>query len=143
MRKTLVVLAVVISILLLQSPAWAPNLYLEQVDPTDTDSNRAVKVSSDTCKRANLKVTFTWGTMISGTTALTNGKYQYQTNVTNVPLNHPPITKADAKSATCAGRMLALTGAASTRLLALGLSLLVIGTLLVLWGRRRPLIWRG
>lgn len=142
MRKTLVVLAVVISILLLQTPAWAPKLYVAQANTSDHDATRTVKVSSDTCKNKTLTVRFYWGTTISGTTALTNGKYQYQKTLTNVPTNDSQVTTADVRRATCAGTVLAFTGAASTRLLALGLSLLVIGALLVLLGRRRPLIWQ-
>ena len=148
MRKTLVVLAVVTSVLLLQSPAWAPNLYLVQVDPSDTDTSREVKVGSDTCKNKTLKVTLDWGTTISGTTTtvstdLASGKYQYRKTI-NVPSNHPQkVTIGDAKSATCADQRLAFTGSASTSLLVLGLSLLVIGALLVLTGRRRPLLRRG
>jgi hypothetical protein len=143
MRKTLVALAVVTSVLLLQTPAWAPKLYLEQIPQSDTDSNRKVKVISDTCTNKTLTVKFNWGPTISGTTTLTNGVYQYQRDVT-VPANHPqPITIDDVKSATCAGERLAFTGSASTSLLVLGLSLLVIGALLVLTGRRRPLLRRG
>jgi LPXTG-motif cell wall-anchored protein len=159
MRKTLVALAVVISVVLLQAPAWAPaattttkfkkgnpNIYIVQVKPGQTGATRTVNVYSDTCKNKQLAVTFDWGKTLDKKTAKKTDKYQYQyqyqATLTNVPANAGAINIGDVKRATCDGKVLPFTGAASSSLLALGVSLLVIGALLVLSSRRRPLMWR-
>ena len=151
MRKTLVVLAVVTSLLLLQAPAWAPTattqkpnpkLYIIQVNPNDTGSTRTVDISSDACN-GQLAVTFTWGEKVSKKTARRNRVFQVRANLAKVPESAGTVDLKDVKSATCDGKPLPFTGAASTSLLVLGLSLLVIGALLVLSGRRRPLMRRG
>lgn len=151
MRKTLVVLAVVTSVLLLQAPAWAPTpttrnpnpkLYIVQLNPTATGSTRTVDISSDACD-GQLAVTFDWGEKVSKKTAERNNTFQVRARLADVPDNVGTIDVKDVKSATCDGKPLPFTGAASTSVLVLGLSLLVIGALLVLSGRRRPLMRRG
>jgi hypothetical protein len=153
MRRTLVAIAVVISVVLLQAPAWAPtattrkpnpNIYIVQVNPKDTGATRTVKVVSDACKGKQLAVTFTWEERLSKKTARKNNEYQYQANLTKVPQSAGTVDLGDVRTATCNGQPLPFTGAASASLVALGVSLLVIGALLVvLSSRRRPLMRRG
>lgn len=151
MRKTLVALAVVISVVLLQAPAWAPtattrknpNIYIVQFNRNDTDATRTVEVVSDACKNKQLVVTFDWGEKLSDKTAQRNNRYQYQGNLRDVPDSAGIVNLEDVSKVTCNGKELPFTGAASVRLLPLGISLLVIGALLVVSSRRRPLMRQG
>lgn len=154
MRKTLVALAVVISVVLLQAPAWAPttttrkprppNIYVVQggSNPNAKGATRTVDVVSDACRNKRLVVTFTWGETLVGKTTKKNGDYQFQATLKKVPASAGAVDTQDIKRVTCNGQELSFTGAASASLLALGVSLLVIGALLVLSSRRRPLLRR-
>jgi hypothetical protein len=153
MRKTLVALAVAISVVLLQAPAWAPttttrpkpnpNIYLVQPNPNDDDATRTVDVFSDACKNKQLVVTFTWGETLSKKTAPRNNEYQYRGNLTKVPESAGTVSLDDVRTVTCNGKVLPFTGAVSASLFALGVSLLVIGALLILSNRRNPLMRQG
>jgi hypothetical protein len=144
MRKALVALAVAISVVLLQAPAWAPNIYVTQNSqdrPPGRSVNTAnVTVGSDICKRKRLAVTFRWGERRAGTTSAAG---RFSGTLRMVPRNTGEVTAAHVRSATCDGAVLPFTGAASGHLLVLGMSLLVIGALLVLTSRRHPSMRRG
>lgn len=145
MRKTLVVLALIISYgLLLQTPAWAPNLYrLTQnggQTPSSTSSTRVAVVDGESdCANQPVTITFKWNET-RGTTADAGG--DFTVGLTKIPAGHGRVTKKDVASFTCGS--LAFTGASTVRLLAFGVSLLVAGTLLVMLSRRqdRPVVRR-
>jgi LPXTG-motif cell wall-anchored protein len=143
MRKTLVVGALIVSsVLLLQAPAWAPNLYrITQDGPQaksskdDTKKSAAIKATSD-CISKEAKIDFDWGESVQPTS---NADGDFSFTLDLIPKNHGKVKGKDVKAATCAGQPmeLPLTGAATAPLLAFGVSLLVAGALLLLLSRRR------
>lgn len=144
MRKTLVVGALLVSsVLLLQTPAWAPNLYSatqitsQQPSSTDATANSAtVKAMSD-CYSKSVKIVFEWGEF-KVLTSKADGDITFKLN--HIPRNNGEVTGQDVTVATCAGaqmNLLPFTGAATIPLLAFGVSLLVAGILLLLLSRRQ------
>jgi hypothetical protein len=145
MRKTLVALAVVTSVVLLQAPAWAPNIYIVQDGNQRRAANQSyntanVTATSDICKGKQLTVTFKWGEKLEGTTSADG---TLSGSLKRIPRSNGKVKTANVKNATCDGEELPFTGVASAPMLALGVSLLVIGALLVLSSRRRPIMRRG
>jgi hypothetical protein len=139
MRKTLVVLALIISsVLLLQTPAWAPNLYRLKQNGGQTASSSgsglrvAVVEGRSDCNNLAVTIAFRWGET-RRTSADANGRFTV--GLTRIPAGHGAVTKDDVSSFACGA--LAFTGTPSVRLLAFGLSLLVAGVLLLLASRRR------
>jgi hypothetical protein len=136
MRKTLVVLALMLSyVLLLQSPAWAPNLY--SLDQTGGQSSGpggkrvAVVQGKSDCKSQSVTIGFTWG---ETRTVAADAQGDFAVALIQIPAGHGPVTIDDHNRFSCG--TLAFTGTASVRLLAFGVSLLVAGALLLLLSRR-------
>jgi hypothetical protein len=140
MRKTSVVLALMISsVLLLQTPAWAPKLYRVtqrsgQTPSTANASLRTATVEADTdCDNQQVTLIFEWGEQ---RTATANANGILRVKATRIPEINGSVTIADVPQFRCDG-VLAFTGAATTRLLVLGLILLAGGALLVVGSRRQ------
>lgn len=146
MRKTSVVLALMVSsVLLLQTPAWAPKLYVAEltrkVSPADAAFNVvSVDGQTDLCKSQQVKLKFWWGETITKTSS-PEGKFK--ATLSKVPDTAGEVTKEDVTRFTCNGKELPFTGASTMLLLAFGLSLLVAGTLLVAGARQGPVTRRG
>jgi hypothetical protein len=135
MRKTLVVLALMLSyVLLLQSPAWAPNLYSLKQTGGQTPSGGvrvAVVQGKSDCKSQSVTIGFTWG---ETRTVAADAQGDFAVALIQIPAGHGPVTIKDHNRFSCG--TLAFTGTASVRLLAFGVSLLVAGALLLLLSRR-------
>jgi hypothetical protein len=135
MRKTLVVGALIVSsVLLLQTPAWAPNLYLVQQGASRgfaAGNSATVKATSD-CNGKPVKITFKWNKSVQRTSS--TGDFTF--TLSGIPKKYGRVDNKDIKSATCGGAKLPFTGAATVPLLAFGVSLLVAGALLLLLSRR-------
>ncbi|HJU01878.1 MAG TPA: hypothetical protein VJ966_11820 [Actinomycetes bacterium] len=150
MRKMLVVGALIVSsVLLLQAPAWAPNLYSAtlssgglKASPAGRLVGKAPVNATSNCYSKPVTITFKWTnpnfTETKSATSDSAGKF-------TVTPTHIPRRVNDVEpfvlAATCGGvkmpLSLAFGGAPTAPLLAFGVSLVVAGVLLVLLGRRR------
>jgi hypothetical protein len=136
MRKTLVLAALIVSsVLLLQTAAWAPNLYLAQrtTPKLAKGAYSATVAATSDCNGKPVKITFKWGKTVQRTSS--TGDFTF--TLTGIPKRYAKvIDNNDIRSATCGTAKLPFTGAATAPLLAFGVSLLVAGALLLLVSRR-------
>lgn len=149
MRKMLVVGALIVSsVLLLQAPAWAPNLYKVSLSGTlkASPAGRSVRQASinasSNCYSKPVTITFKWTnpsyTEIKSATSDKGGNFTITSR--HIPKGAKNVEKY-VTAATCGSQPmtleLAFGGAPTLPLLAFGVSLVVAGGLLVLLGRRR------
>lgn len=141
MRKLVVVMLTVGSLLLLEAPAWAPHLYSLSEQGTETSGGNLRFDGETDCKKS-VQVVFVDDRLGLGPA----GSLDPGTNRRKIPITTNDIgsnVRPDIRLAYCGGKRmdllntLAFTGVSVLYKLAFAAALLVTGVVLLMLGRRR------